>query len=506
MTGLNRIALKVAMHTSGLLTDLYEINMAYAYWRAGMANRRAVFDLFFRSLPCGGGYAVAAGLKQAVEFIQGFLFEADDLAYLSSVHSYERGFLAHLKMMRFTGDLAAIPEGTVVFGNEPLLRIKGNLIECQLLESALLTILNHQTLIATKAARIVEAAGGKGVIEFGLRRAHGPKAAVDGARAAYIGGAEGTSNLLAGKRYGIPVAGTHAHAMVQAFASELEAFRAFAADFPRSCILLIDTYDTLASGLPHAIQVFTEMKRKLGDRFEHFGVRLDSGDLAYLSKECRKRLDAAGFGEARIIASNELDEFLIRDLRQQGAQIDAWGVGTKLITSYDCAALGGVYKLAAIEEEGKLVPRIKLSENPAKMTTPGEKKVVRFFDQSSGQAMLDLIQLADEPVPVEPFEAFDPVHTWKRKRVERFAATQLLVPIIENGRLCYAFPNLPASRAWGFTSRAQFAEEVRRLNNPYEYHVDLSARLWELRRREVQRMKRIETQGHRDTEKEKTGR
>lgn len=468
-------------HT-GLLTDLYELNMAYAYWKAGMQDVRAVFDLFFRNNPCDNGFSVASGLADAIDYIVNWHFSEEDLAYLKDVYPYDERFLDLLRSIRFTGDVRAIEEGSVVFPGEPLMRVTAPLMQAQLLESALLSLVNHQTLIATKAARMVEAAGNSGaVIEFGLRRAHGPQAGTYGARAAYVGGAAGTSNVLAGKLYGIPISGTHAHSFVQSFSSEIEAFRVFAREFPTSCTLLIDTYDTLNSGLPHAITVFKEQKEAIGDQFSNFAVRLDSGDLAYLSKECRQRLDAAGLKEARIIASNDLDEYVIRDLLAQGARIDGWGVGTSLITSRQCPALGGVYKLVAIEKEGQFVPRIKISENAAKIVTPGVKKVVRFSAIKDRLPLVDLIMLEDEPIPTRSFEAFDPLYPWKRKMVSDFEPRSLHQEIFRAGELVYAIPELVKTRQYSLEQRALFPAEVRRLVNPHEYHVDLSQKLWDLR-------------------------
>ncbi|WP_307335212.1 nicotinate phosphoribosyltransferase [Caldalkalibacillus uzonensis] len=466
-----------------LLTDLYQINMMYAHFKNGKLNQQTVFDLYFRKNPSQSGYAIAAGLEQVVEYICQLRFTDEDIAYLRSVERYDEDFLQYLKQLRFTGDLYAVPEGTVVFPHEPLLRVRAPIGEAQLIETAILNMINHQTLIATKASRIVEAAGGGLVMEFGLRRAQGPDAGVYGARAAFVGGVKATSNVLAGKKFGIPIKGTHSHAYVQSYPSEYDAFLDFARTFPHNCILLVDTYDTLNSGVPNAIKVFKKMKDELGDQFVQFGIRLDSGDLAYLSKAARKMLDEAGFEEALIVASSDLDEYLIRDLRAQGAQIDAWGVGTNLITSKDCPALGGVYKLVAEEEDGRLVPKIKVSENPQKITNPGYKKVVRFYDRDSKRALVDLIMLEEEPIPRKAFIAFDPVNTWKRKKVENFETRELLVPIFKNGELVYELPKLTEIQRYAQQEKERFAPEIRRLINPHGYHVDLSQKLWELKHR-----------------------
>ncbi|GAB6936462.1 nicotinate phosphoribosyltransferase [Calditerricola yamamurae] len=464
-----------------MLTDLYQLNMMYVYWKSGIADKRVVFDLYFRRAPFGNGYAVCAGLEQAIEVVLELAFTEDDLAYLRSVYPYDEAFLDALRRLRFTGDIWAMPEGTVVFPYEPLLRVETRVFEAQLLETALLNVVNHQTLIATKAARVVEAAAGDAVLEFGLRRAQGPDAGLYGARAAYIGGADATSNLLAGKRFGIPVRGTHSHAFVMSFPSELEAFRAFAEVFPDNAVLLVDTYDTLRSGVPNAIRVGQELRAR---GYDLAGIRLDSGDLAYLSKEARRMLDAAGFTNTRIVASGDLDELLIRDLKVQGAAIDTWGVGTHLITAKDDPALTGVYKLVAEEEYGRLIPRIKVSENPAKVTIPGKKKVVRFYDCDTGEAMADLIMLDDEPIPTgEPFEIFDPIHPYRRKTLRNYEVRELLVPMIVNGQRVYDLPSLDEVRRYSLEERSRFSPEVRRLVNPHEYPVDLSEALWNLRNR-----------------------
>lgn len=464
-----------------LLTDLYQINMMYAHYLNGKMDQEVVFDLFFRKNPGQSGYAVVAGLEQVIDYLQNLSFSEEELAYLATVEQYDTGFLEALKNVRFTGELYGVPEGTLLFPHEPILRVKTTIFEAQLIETTMLNIINHQTLIATKASRVAEAAGDSVVMEFGLRRAQGPDAGLYGSRASFIGGVKATSNVLAGKTFNIPVKGTHAHAYVQSYPTEYEAFVAFAKTFPHNCILLVDTYDTLESGVPNAIKVFKKMKDEYGDEFVNYGIRLDSGDLAYLSKQARQMLDEAGFPEAKIVASSDLDEFLIRDLRNQGAAIDAWGVGTNLITSKDCPALGGVYKLVAEAEAGELVPKIKVSENPEKVTNPGYKKVVRFYNKQSGKAIVDLIMLEDESIPTDSFIAFDPVNTWKRKTVKNFIAQELLVPIIEEGKLVYELPSLNDIQAHMFKQKESFSQEIRRIINPHIYHVDLSVQLWELK-------------------------
>lgn len=464
-----------------LLTDYYQLSMVYAHYKNQLLNKEVVFDVFIRQNPCDGGYSLFAGLEQVTEYINNLKFTEEDIEYLQSTYPYEGGFLHFLRTFRFTGDIWSVPEGTVVFPNEPIMKIKTNLLEAHLVETTILNLINHQSLLATRASRVVYAADGDPVLEFGLRRAQGPDAGIYGARATYIGGVAGTSNVLAGKMFSIPVLGTHAHAFIQSYASELDAFLAFANVFPENATLLVDTYDTLNSGVPNAIKTFRIMKDKLGDGFKNYGIRLDSGDLAYLSKKARLMLDEAGFKEAKIIASNDLDEFLIRDLKLQGARINAWGVGTNLITSNGCSALGGVYKLAAEKENGTFIPRIKISENPEKITTPGCKKVVRFYDKHSNKGILDLIMLEDETIPQSDFIAFDPMNIWKRKKVHNFISKELLIPIFRQGKLVYELPSLLEIRKKAQQELNSLSDEVKRLKNPHIYHVDLSKTLWELK-------------------------
>lgn len=455
--------------------------MMYAHYQKGTMNKQVVFDLYYRKNPCSNGYSIAAGLEQAIAYLSTLMFTDGDLAYLQQVENYEIGFIEELRKLRFSGSVWAIPEGTIVFPNEPLLRVQARVFEAHLIETALLNMINHQTLLATKAARVKHSAGDDPVLEFGLRRAQGPDAGIYGARASYIGGVSSTSNVLAGKLFNIPIAGTHAHAYVQSYPTEIEAFRAFVEAFPDNAILLVDTYDTLSSGLPNAIQTFKELHQKLGREPRNYGIRLDSGDLAYLSKEARIRLNEAGFTTAKIVASGDLDEYLIRDLKMQGAQINVWGVGTNLITSKDCPALGGVYKLSAEEEEGVFEPRIKVSENPEKITNPGVKKIVRFHSKKTGRALADVIMLDEEETPTGSYEIFHPIFTLKRKTLQIYYTEELLVPIFNEGELIYQSPALHEIRQRAIQQTQQFAPEILRLTNPHEYHVDLSKKLWELK-------------------------
>lgn len=467
-----------------MMTDLYQLTMMYGYYKKGMGGQRAVFDMFYRKQGDLTAYAIAAGLEQLIDYINHLDFTLEDIAYLRSLGIFGEDFLSYLMDFQFVGDIHAVPEGTIVFPGEPIIRVSAPLMQAQLIETTLLNIINHQTLIATKANRVVQAAGGDSVLEFGLRRAQGPDAGIYGARAAVIGGCDATSNVMTGQMFGIPVRGTHAHSWVMSFNSELSAFRAYAEVFPKSCLLLVDTYDTLASGVPNAITVFRELRQK---GYEPVGIRLDSGDLAYLSKEARAMLDSAGFPDARIFASSDLDEELIRDLKAQGACVDVWAVGTKLITSDNRPALGGVYKLAALEENGELVPRIKISDNPAKITNPGLKKVVRLYARGSQKAIADLIMLDDEHIDdTQPLTIFDPVDTWKRMTLRYFTARELLVPVFVKGELVYQNPDIHTIQAYARQEMDTFWEEYKRTRNPHVYKVDLSDRLYELKARLLQ--------------------
>lgn len=471
-------------HNLTMLTDLYQMTMMNGYMRHGIDKRQAVYDMFFRHSAGHSAYAVVAGLEQVIGYIRNLRFSQDDLAYLRSLKLFDEAFLTRLKTFRFTGDLYAMPEGTMAFPNEPLVRVQAPLFEAQFIETALLNIVNHQTLIATKASRMRIAADGDAVLEFGLRRAQGPDAGIFGARAAIIGGCQATSNVMAGQLFDVPVRGTHAHSWVMGFEDELSAFRAYAEVFPESCLLLVDTYDTLLSGVPNAITVFRELRQK---GYEPVGIRLDSGDFAYLSKAARAMLDEAGFQSARIFASSDLDEETIRDLKAQGACVDVWAVGTKLITSDNRPALGGVYKLAAIERDGVLTPRIKISDNPAKISNPGLKKVFRLYSQASGKTIADLITLDGETIDEsQPLTIFDPVDTWKRMKLNKFRARELLVPVFIKGELVYNSPDIHSIAAYARQEMDSFWEEYKRLRNPHVYKVDLSDTLYALKSRLLQ--------------------
>lgn len=463
-----------------MMTDLYELTMMYGYYKHGMAKNRAVFDMFFRKPVGDSVYAMTAGLEQLIDYINNIHFSPEDIAYLRSLHLFDEDFLHVLGDLRFTGDLDAMPEGTLAFPGEPLVRVNAPVMEAQLVETALLNIVNHQTLIATKANRVVLAAGNTNVLEFGLRRAQGPDAGIYGARASIIGGCTSTSNVLTGQMFGIPVAGTHAHSWVMSFPDELAAFRAYADIFPQNCLLLVDTYDTLRSGMPNAIKVFHELRAR---GYEPVGIRLDSGDLAYLSKKARQMMDEAGFPKAKVVASNDLDERSIYDLRAQGACIDVWGVGTRMITSDDYPALGGVYKMAAEERDGVYHPRIKISENVEKITNPGVKDVHRLYDRASGKAVADLITLHDETIDTsKPLTIFDPNQPWKKMTLTDFTSRSLLAPIFRNGQCIYASPSLLEIQAYAKTEVNSFWEEYTRLTKPHTYKVDLSQKLYDLKK------------------------
>ena len=467
------------MRNLTLLTDLYELTMAYGFYRHKKHEEEAVFDIFFRQNKLIT-YSLAAGLQQAMDYLLNWRFSAEDMDYLRSLKLSEEGFLRYLEKMRFTGDVYAVREGEPVFPGEPILTVKAPLIQAQFAETALLNIINHQTLIATKASKICRAAGEGAVMEFGLRRAQGPDAGIYGARAAVIGGCSSTSNVIAGQMFGIPVSGTMAHSWIMDFDSEYEAFKAYAASYPDNCLLLVDTYDTLRSGVPNAIKVFKELAAA-GHRPR--GIRLDSGDFAYLSKKARKMLDAAGFPDAIICASGDLDEYSMTSLMQQGAKIDLWGVGTKLITSQEMPALGGVYKLAAVfREDGTMIPKIKLSDNAAKITNPSFKNLFRLYDKESGMAIADLITMREEAVEEEqPLTIFHPLETWKRTTVKNFRAEPLLHTIVKRGKLVYEFPELMEVQAFSKAELSKFWEEYLRLDMPELYKVDLSEKLHALK-------------------------
>lgn len=463
-----------------LLTDLYELTMMQGYYEKGQ-NENVIFDVFFRQNPCNNGYSVCAGLDQVIDYIKNLHFTYDDVDYLRGLGIFKEDFLHYLSCFHFSGDIYAIPEGTVVFPKEPLLKVVAPIMEAQLVETAILNIINHQSLIATKTSRIVFAANGDGIMEFGLRRAQGPDAGLYGARAAMIGGCVGTSNVLAGQMFDVPVMGTHAHSWIMSFPDEYTAFKTYAEMYPDNCTLLVDTYDTLKSGVPNAIRVFQEFK-DAGKPLIKYGIRLDSGDLAYLSKEARKMLDEAGFPEATICASNDLDEFLLHDLKMQGAAIDSWGVGTNLITSKDCPSFGGVYKLAAIQnEKGEFVPKIKISENTEKITNPGNKTIYRIYEKASGKIKADLICFADEVIdPKQDLLLFDPMDTWKKTKLAggTYTVREILLPIFKNGECLYKSPTLKEIAAYCREEKDTLWDETKRLFYPHRVYVDLSQKLY----------------------------
>jgi len=468
-----------------LLTDLYELTMMQGYFKEKDANETVIFDAFYRNNPMNGGYAICAGLDQVIEYIKNLHFEEDDINYLRSTGLFEEDFLDYLRHFRFSGDIYAIPEGTVIFPREPLVKVIAPIMEAQLVETALLNIINHQSLIATKAARVVYAAKGDGVMEFGLRRAQGPDAGIYGARAAMIAGCIGTSNVLCGKMFDVPVKGTHAHSWIMSFPDELTAFRTYAKLYPTACILLADTYDTLNSGIPNAIKVFQEMK-EAGIPLTVYGIRLDSGDLAYLSKKAKQMLDEAGFPDAVISASNDLDETLITSLKLQGAAINSWGVGTNLITSKDCPSFGGVYKLAAVldKHSNKFIPKIKLSENAEKITNPGNKTIQRIYDRNTGKIIADLICIVDEKYDTsKSLLLFDPIETWKKTHLapNSYTMRELMVPIFKNGKCVYESPKVMEIREYCKEEMATLWEESLRLEFPHKVHVDLSNELWHMK-------------------------
>ena len=464
-----------------LLCDFYELTMANGYFQTGMAEQICYFDVFFRTVPDGGGFAIAAGLEQVIEYIENLHFDEEDIGFLRSKGTFSEEFLTYLRGFRFTGDIWAVPEGTPIFPGEPFMTVRAPAIEAQFIETYLLLTLNHQSLIATKSNRIVRAAGGRPVSEFGSRRAQGSDGAVLGARAAYIAGCVGTACTLADQMYGSPAGGTMAHSWVQMFPDEYTAFKTYCQLYPHSATLLVDTYNVLKSGVPNAIRAFKEVLLPQG--ITKCAIRLDSGDLTYLSRKARKMLDAAGLTECSIVASNSLDEYIIRDLLLQGAQIDSFGVGERLITSKSEPVFGGVYKLSAVEDkEGNIIPKIKVSENPSKITNPHFKKVYRIFENETGKAMADLICVHDEVIdPSQPLELFDPEATWKRKTVTDFTAVELLVPIFRGGKLVYQSPSITEMRAYCAAQIDLQWDEVKRFENPHNYYVDLSQKLWDIK-------------------------
>ncbi|TKC19368.1 nicotinate phosphoribosyltransferase [Robertmurraya kyonggiensis] len=469
-----------------LHTDLYQINMAETYWEDGIHNRKAVFEVYFRKLPFGNGYAIFAGLERIIEYIQKFRFTETDIDYLRNEVGYKEDFIEYLKTLRFTGNIRSVVEGELVFGNEPLIRVEAPLAEAQLVETALLNIVNYQTLIATKASRIKHVVGDEVVMEFGTRRAQELDAAIWGTRAAFIGGCSSTSNVRAGKKFGIPVAGTHAHSLIQAYKDEYTAFHKYARRH-KDCVFLVDTYDTIKSGVPNAIKVANE----LGDKINFVGIRLDSGDLAYLSKKARKMLDEAGYPNTKIVASNDLDEYTIINLKAQGAKIDTWGIGTKLITAFDQAALGAVYKLVSIEDEnGGMQDTIKISGNPEKVSTPGLKRVYRIINQINHKSEGDYIALEDEhPQAESPLKMFHPVHTYVSKFVTDFEAKELHHDIFKDGKLVYDSPSIWDMQKYAVENLDLLWEEYKRTLNPEEYPVDLSQKCWDNKIKNIQEVK-----------------
>lgn len=465
-----------------MLMDYYELCMANGYLQNHMRDKIACFDMFFRTIPDGGGFAIMAGVEQLVSYLKALRFDEEDIAYLRGKKIFSEEFLDYLAHFSFSCDVWAAPEGTPIFPGEPIVTVLGPVIQAQLIETMLLLIINHQSLIATKASRIVRAAQGRAVMEFGSRRAQGSAAAVYGARAAYIAGCAGTACAIADRDFGVPALGTMAHSWIQLFDKELDAFEAYAAQYPDNCVLLVDTYNTLQSGVPNAIRAFDRVLRPMGKR--PAGIRIDSGDITYLSKKARKMLDDAGYTDCKICASNSLDESIIRDMLLQGAQVDSFGVGERLITSSSAPVFGGVYKLAAVQSGGQLMPRIKISENVAKITNPGFKAVWRLYDRENGKALADVITMHDERIDdSRPYEIFHPEYTWKRKTLANFVARPLLSPIFSKGKCVYRLPTLEQARAYCAAQLDTLWEEIKRFENPHTYYVDLSQKLWEEKHR-----------------------
>lgn len=475
-----------------LMTDLYQLTMMQGYYEANMHNKITVFDMFYRKNPSNNGFAIVCGLEQVVEYIKSINFDEEIIRYLKSLNIFKKDFIEYLKTFSFTGDIYAIPEGTVVFPNEPLIRVKSSIMEAQFIETTILNIINHQSLIATKASRVAWAAEGDNIVEFGLRRAQGPDAGVYGARAAVIGGCSSTSNVLAGKMFGIPVTGTHAHSWVMSFKDEITAFRTYANIFPEKCILLVDTFDTLKSGVPNAIKVFNEMKEK-GIKLKNYGIRIDSGDLSYISDKARIMLDKAGFHDADIVASSDLDEYIISSLKQQGTKINVWGVGTNLITSSDCPAFGGVYKLCAEEVFKNMVPKIKLSENADKVTNPGVKKILRIYDKLTDKIKADLIALDYETINEnEDLTIFDPINTWKKMilKANEYYVKELLEPVFKDGKCVYKERKVIEIKEYCEKQKEGLWNEHKRLINPHILPVDLSLDLYNLKKDMIEEIRK----------------
>lgn len=463
-----------------MLVDFYEFTMANGYFENGYKDKIAYFDMFFRRVPDDGGFAIMVGLEQLIEYIENLYFDDGDIEYLRSKKIFSEEFLDYLKNFKFSCDIWAVKEGTPIFPGEPIVTVRGPVIEAQFIETMILLTINHQSLIATKANRIVRAADGRAVMEFGSRRAQGYHGAIFGARAAFVAGCSGTACAISDRNYQIPALGTMAHSWVQLFDSEYEAFRAYAETYPDNCILLIDTYNVLKSGILNAIKVFKEVIVPKG--FRPKGVRIDSGDITYLSKKIRKMLDDAGFPDCTITASNSLDEYIIRDTLVQGAKIDMFGVGERLITSKSEPVFGGVYKLCAVEKDGEIIPKIKISENIEKITNPSFKQVYRLYEKDSGKAIADVLTLHDEEIDdKKPYEIFDPEHTWKRRTITDFKAEKLLVPIFKNGKKVYESPSVHEIKSFCAQQVDTLWDEVKRFENPHKYYVDLSPKLWEIK-------------------------
>ena len=464
-----------------MLVDFYEMTMVNGYLVHGQGEKTVYFDMFFRRVPDEGGYAIFAGLEQVIDYIRNLRFTDDDIEYFRSKNIFSDVFLEYLRNFKFSCDVYSVPEGTPVFPGEPLITVKGPAVQAQLIETMLLLSVNHQSLIATKASRIVRAADGRPVMEFGSRRAQGSDGAILGARASYIGGCCGTACTIADRDFRVPALGTMAHSWVQLFPSELDAFRAYADVYPDNCVFLVDTYNVLKSGVPNAIKVFEELDKK---GYRPGGIRIDSGDIAYLSKKARKMLDNAGFADCKIVVSNSMDEYIIRDLLIQGAEIDSFGVGERLVTSKSEPVFGGVYKLTAIEENGQIIPKIKLSENASKITNPGYKKPVRLFCNETGKALADVILLNDEEIDeTKPYVIFDPEFTYKKKKLEGFTVKNLQVPVFINGECVYTSPSIEEIRNYSKEQLSLIWDEVKRFENPHKYYVDLSEKLWNMKQK-----------------------
>ncbi len=474
-----------------LMTDLYQLTMMQGYFEAGMQNQKAVFDMFYRKNPCNNGYAIFCGLEQVIEYIKNLKFTREDIEYLKNLNLFSKDFLSYLESFKFNGNIYAMEEGSVVFPLEPLIRVESSIIEAQFIETTILNIINHQSLIATKASRVAWASGNDKVIEFGLRRAQGPDAGIYGSRAAVIGGCDATSNVLAGKMFDIPISGTHAHSWVMSFKDELTAFREYAKLYPNNCILLVDTFDSLKSGIPNAIKVFKELKES-GIKLKNYGIRLDSGDLAYISDKAREMLDKEGFNDASIVASSDLDEYLISSLKQQETKINVWGVGTNLITSSDCPAFGGVYKLCAQEINRKIIPKIKLSENPDKVTNPDIKKVFRLYDKATNKIKADLIALENEEIDTnKDLTIFHPINTWKKMtlKANEYYVKELLKPIFIKGALVSERKSTMEIKKYCQQEKESLWNEYKRLINPHILPVDLSLNLYNLKKDMIDKIK-----------------